>query len=98
MWSESGSASGDFTRVVALVRSQYVSCSVTFWLEVDGGIRIKVALRSENVRAWHEVEHDFNEEYRIVRDRQMMELELEDDLLSKVPVRWVTLTLGFRYI
>ncbi|KAF9461210.1 ELMO/CED-12 family-domain-containing protein [Collybia nuda] len=71
MWSESGAASGDFTRVVALVRSQ-----------------VKVALRSENVRAWHEVEHDFIErEYRSVRDRQMKELELEDDLLSKIPVR-----------
>ncbi|KAF5387336.1 hypothetical protein D9757_005795 [Collybiopsis confluens] len=71
MWSESGAASGDFVRVVALVRSQ-----------------VKVALRSENVRAWHEVEHDLLEcEYRAVRDRQMKELELEDDLLSKVPVR-----------
>ncbi|KAF8892151.1 ELMO/CED-12 family-domain-containing protein [Infundibulicybe gibba] len=71
MWSESGAAFGDFPRVAALVRSQ-----------------VKVALRSENVRAWHEVEHDFIEcEYRAVRDRQMKELELEDDLLSKVPVR-----------
>ncbi|KAF5383550.1 hypothetical protein D9615_003536 [Tricholomella constricta] len=71
MWTESGAASGDFTRVVALVRSQ-----------------VKVALRSENVRPWHEVVNDFNErEYRAVRDRQMKELELEDDLLSKVPVR-----------
>jgi engulfment/cell motility protein 1 len=71
MWSESGAATGDFTRVVALVRSQ-----------------VKVALRRENVRPWHEVEHDFIEcEYRAVRDRQMKELELEDDLLSKVPVR-----------
>ncbi|KAJ3823203.1 ELMO/CED-12 family-domain-containing protein [Lentinula raphanica] len=71
MWSESGAASGDFARVVALVRSQ-----------------VKVALQSENVRAWHEVEHDFLEcEYRAVRDRQIKELEQEDDLLSKVPVR-----------
>lgn len=71
MWSESGAAQGDFTRVVALVRSQ-----------------VKVALRSENARDWHEVEHDLLEvEYRAVRDRQMKELELEDDLLSKVPVR-----------
>ncbi|KAG6832265.1 hypothetical protein H0H87_002161 [Tephrocybe sp. NHM501043] len=71
MWTESGAAREDFTRVAALVRSQ-----------------VKVALRSENVRSWHEVEHDFNErEYRAVRDRQMKELELEDDLLSKVPVR-----------
>lgn len=53
-------------------------------------IRVKVALRSENVRPWHEVEHDFIDcEYRAVRDRQMKELELEDDLLSKVPVRLV---------
>ncbi|KAJ8695248.1 hypothetical protein PTI98_007857 [Pleurotus ostreatus] len=71
MWGESGAATGDFTRVVALVRSQ-----------------IKVALRSENVREWHEVEQDFlGSEYRAVRDRQMKELELEDDLLSKVPIR-----------
>ena len=53
--------------------------------------RIKVALRDENIRPWHEVEHDFLEsEYRAVRDRQMKELENEDDLLSKVPVRCVT--------
>jgi engulfment/cell motility protein 1 len=50
--------------------------------------RVKVALRNESARNWHEVEHDFLEvEYRAVRDRQMKELELEDDLLSKVPVR-----------
>jgi hypothetical protein len=29
MWNESGAAVGDFTRVVALVRSQYVDLSVT---------------------------------------------------------------------
>ena len=50
--------------------------------------RIKVALRRENVRPWHEAEQDFVEcEYRAVRDRQMKELELEDNLLSKIPVR-----------
>jgi len=89
MWTESGAAAGDFTRVVALVRSQYVLPSprpVTFF--ISGLHRVKYALRSENVRPWHDVEHEFNErEYRSVRDRQMKELELEDDLLSKVPVR-----------
>ncbi|KAH7927302.1 hypothetical protein BV22DRAFT_1007169 [Leucogyrophana mollusca] len=71
MWNESGSAAADFTRVVALARSQ-----------------VNVALKRENLRAWHEVEHDFLDcEYRAVRDRQMKELEAEDDLLSKVPVR-----------
>ncbi|KAF5350216.1 hypothetical protein D9758_007797 [Tetrapyrgos nigripes] len=77
MWGESGAARDDFTRVAALIRSQ-----------------VKVALRSENVRSWHEVERDFLEcEYRAVRDRQMKELELEDDLLSKVPVRNLRATI-----
>ena len=51
---------------------------------------MKVALRLESSRQWHEVEQDFMEaEYRAVRDRQMKELEDEDDLMSKVPVRYV---------
>ncbi|KAG6331407.1 hypothetical protein ID866_7685 [Astraeus odoratus] len=71
MWNESGSAVDDFSRIVALTRSQ-----------------IKVVLQQENLKPWHEVEHEFLEcEYRAVRDRQMQELEAEDDLLSKVPVR-----------
>lgn len=71
MWNESGSATDDFGRIAALTRSQ-----------------IKVALERESVKPWHEVERDFLEcEYRAVRDRQMQELEAEDDLLSKVPVR-----------
>ncbi|KAF5316171.1 hypothetical protein D9619_006473 [Psilocybe cf. subviscida] len=71
MWSESSATAADFLRVAALVRSQ-----------------VKIALRRENTREWHEVEHDFIEsEYRAVRERQMKELELEDDLLNKVPVR-----------
>lgn len=57
---------------------------------------MKVGLRSENVRPWHEVEHDFLEcEYKAVRDRQMQELEMEDDLLSKVPIRYVCFYLFF---
>ncbi|KAF6761645.1 ELMO/CED-12 family-domain-containing protein [Ephemerocybe angulata] len=49
--------------------------------------QIKASLRNEHVRQWHEVESDFNCEYQKVRDRQMQELELEDKILSKVPVR-----------
>jgi engulfment/cell motility protein 1 len=71
IWNESGSAGNDFSRVAALTRSQ-----------------VKVALQRENMKPWHEVERDFLDcEYRAVRDRQMQELEAEDDLLSKVPVR-----------
>lgn len=51
-----------------------------------------MALDLENSREWHEVEHDFADaEYRAVRDRQMKELEDDDDLMSKVPVRYVFL-------
>jgi engulfment and cell motility protein 1 len=72
MWNEGGSSKNDFPRVVALVRSQ-----------------IKLALRNESTRPWHEMEQDFGEvEYRAVRSRQMKELEEEDDLLSKVPIRF----------
>jgi len=50
--------------------------------------RLKVALRDEHVRPWHEMVADFEEsEYREIRDRQMRDLELEDDLLNKPPVR-----------
>ncbi|TFK85502.1 hypothetical protein K466DRAFT_494625 [Polyporus arcularius HHB13444] len=71
MWNESGSSTGDFPRLVALTRSQ-----------------VKVALKRENIRPWHEVEQEFLEcEYRAVRDRQMQELEMEDDIMSKIPVR-----------
>ncbi|EJF64399.1 hypothetical protein DICSQDRAFT_54246 [Dichomitus squalens LYAD-421 SS1] len=71
MWNESGASIGDFPRLVALTRSQ-----------------VKVALKRENIRPWHEVEQEFLEcEYRAVRDRQMQELEMEDDIMSKVPIR-----------
>ena len=54
----------------------------------DLEIRVKVALKRENIRPWHEVEQEFLEcEYRAVRDRQMQELEMEDDIMSKVPIR-----------
>lgn len=93
MWSESGAALGDFQRVVDLVRSQYVHSGSILRHQANPpqNCRVKVALRSESVRPWHEVEQEFSEsEYRAVRDRQMKELELEDDLLNKVPVRYVT--------
>ncbi|KAJ1306927.1 hypothetical protein OPQ81_007910 [Rhizoctonia solani] len=71
LWSESSAGADDFARVAALVQSQ-----------------IKFALREESTRSWHEMEADFaNSEYRDIRERQMKELELTDDLLNKPPVR-----------
>ena len=89
MWNESGSSVVDFTRIVALTRSQYVYTSSPSSCDSQPH-RVGVALRRENVRPWHEVEEDFLEsDYQHVRERQMKELEEEDDLLSKVPVRLV---------
>ena len=89
MWNESGSSVVDFTRIVALTRSQYVHASSPHTCSLSP-YRVGVALRRENVRPWHEVEQDFLEsDYQAVRERQMKELEEEDDLLSKVPVRLV---------
>ncbi|CAE6382093.1 unnamed protein product [Rhizoctonia solani] len=71
LWSESSAGADDFARVAALVQSQ-----------------IKFALREESTRPWHEMESDFvHSEYRDIRERQMKELELTDDLLNKPPVR-----------
>ena len=91
MWNESGSSVDDFTRIVALTRSQCVHVSLPL-LHDSPFYRVGVALRRENVRPWHEVEQDFLEsDYQAVRERQMKELEEEDDLLSKVPVRLVAI-------
>ena len=88
MWNESGSSTGDFPRLVALTRSQYVSSRHNPFLSPHMPFRVKVALKRENIRPWHEVEQEFLEcEYRAVRDRQMKELEMEDDIMSKVPIR-----------
>ncbi|KAG8693718.1 hypothetical protein FRC09_010339 [Ceratobasidium sp. 395] len=80
LWSESAAGADDFARVAALVQSQ-----------------IKLALRDESTRPWHEMESDFvNSEYRDIRERQMKELELTDDLLNKPPVRFGPFPIVFR--
>ncbi|GAC94933.1 hypothetical protein PHSY_002506 [Pseudozyma hubeiensis SY62] len=73
MWNESGAAATDFPRVSALVRSQ-VS-------EVLGK-------QEETSRTWLELESAFlHSEYRTVRDRQMKELEVDQDYNSKASIR-----------
>jgi engulfment and cell motility protein 1 len=57
-------------------------------MQLVHNLRIKVALQNE-LRPLHELVALFLEcEYRDVRDRQLKELELEDDLLNKIPVRY----------
>lgn len=52
-----------------------------FPLKNDAVLGVKVALRRENEPPWHEVEPESEH-----RDRQMRELEPEDDLSHKTPV------------
>lgn len=71
IWTESGAVSSDFPRVAALVRSQ-----------------VRYALRDEQGAQWADVRRYFLEaEYRSVRDRQMRELEMEDDYASQPAIR-----------
>ncbi|CAG8558682.1 3097_t:CDS:10 [Ambispora leptoticha] len=71
MWHEMEATVEDFPKVSALVRSQ-----------------LKFALRDEATKQLYEFEKDMLEvEYKVIRDRQLKELELGDDLLSKTPVR-----------
>lgn len=74
LWTDAGATLADLDRLAALGRSQ-----VAFVLGGSGG-----------ERTWFEVRRGFlTAEYRAVRERQMREMEVEDDLLSKAPVRCV---------
>ncbi|PKK72598.1 hypothetical protein RhiirC2_777019 [Rhizophagus irregularis] len=67
LWNEIEAMVDDFPKVSALVRSQ-----------------LKFALRDEAIKQLYEFEKDMLEvEYKVIRDRKLKELELDDDLLSK---------------
>ena len=73
MWNESGAAATDFARVSALVRSQ-----------VDEAL----GKQEETSQTWFDLEDAFlNSEYRTVRDRQMKELEVDQDYNAKASIR-----------
>ena len=73
MWNESGAAASDFARVAALVRSQ---------------VHEALGMQEETSRTWFDLEDAFlNSEYRTVRDRQMKELEVDENYNSKASMR-----------
>lgn len=66
MWQESAAHTADYERLVKLT-----------------GSHIRGALANEHKKSWLELELDFLEtDYRTVRERQMVELEQEDDLVN----------------
>ncbi|SNX87145.1 related to Engulfment and cell motility gene 1 protein [Melanopsichium pennsylvanicum] len=73
MWNESGAAASDFPRVSALVRSQ---------------VNEALGNQEETSRTWSDLEDAFlHSEYRTVRDRQMKELEMDEDHNAKISIR-----------
>ncbi|CAG8526137.1 1084_t:CDS:2 [Racocetra fulgida] len=68
LWNDMEATVDDFPKVSALVRSQ-----------------LKFALRDEATKQLYEFENDMLKvEYKIIRDRQLKELELGDDLLRQL--------------
>lgn len=71
MWNDSAAVAADFPRVAALCRSQ-----------------VRYALRDEQGTSWDDLEKAFLEaDYRAVRERQMKELELDDDYAAQPAIR-----------
>lgn len=74
IWTESGASNtmqSDFARVSTLVRSQ-----------------VQITIRGDGSTSVLDIEREFaNADYRSVRDRLSKELAVEDDLLTKAPVR-----------
>ncbi|GAA5889682.1 hypothetical protein JCM5296_002430 [Sporobolomyces johnsonii] len=71
MWQDSGATQVDFERVTTLTRSQ-----------------VAYVLTGSADKTWAKIRQGFlNADYKTVRDRQMREMEIEDDVLSKAPVR-----------
>ncbi|BGP49709.1 hypothetical protein JCM10450v2_005614 [Rhodotorula kratochvilovae] len=71
IWAEAGATPADLERIAGLARSQIAS-----------------VLGAGGEKTWFAVRREFlTAEYRQVRERQLREMEIEDDLLSKAPVR-----------
>ncbi|GAA5852412.1 hypothetical protein JCM8547_006773 [Rhodosporidiobolus lusitaniae] len=72
MWGDSSATQADYERVTRLTESQ-----VAYVLGGGGG-----------EKTWFKVRQEFlSAGYREVRERQMREMEIEDDILRKAPVR-----------
>lgn len=85
MYAESGATLADFARVSTLTTSQ-VRLSLG-----AGALDYQSTQQQEGVpKSFFALKQEFEQaRYEEVRDRQMKELEIEDDLMSKLPVRYV---------
>lgn len=98
MFYESGASVNDFSRVADLTRSQvrtslvYAPSSNTYSAPSPSSELEDDAADARKEKSFFDLVREFEEaKYEQVRDRQMKELEIEDDLMSKLPVRFVSL-------
>lgn len=89
IYDESGATLADFARVSTLTTSQVR-------LTLGTGVLDYHATQQEGApKSFFALKQEFEQaKYDEVRDRQMKELEIEDDLMSKLPVRYVALQQG----
>ena len=93
MWSDSSASHEDLPRVASLVRSQWVQavlqCDNYKVTVLNGTHRIKFVLADVGPKPWHEIESLFMDaHYADVRDRFMLELEMQDEMLSRPSVKY----------
>jgi engulfment/cell motility protein 1 len=82
MYAESGATLADFARVSTLTTSQ-----VRLILG-KGALDYQSTESDANPKTFFALKQEFEQAgYEQVRDRQMKEMEIEDDLMSKLPVR-----------
>lgn len=97
MFYESGASVCDFSRVADLTKSQ-VHTSLVYAPSTSVYSASSPSLEHDDndgdvrkEKSFFDLVREFEEaKYEQVRDRQMKELEIEDDLMSKLPVRFVT--------
>ncbi|BGP17809.1 hypothetical protein JCM10213_001690 [Rhodosporidiobolus nylandii] len=82
MWVDSSATIEDYDRIAKLVASQ-----IALVLGPSGPAAVAEA-GSGGEKSWFKVRQEFlGASYREVRERQMREMEIEDDILGKAPVR-----------
>lgn len=95
IWTESSATVVDFPRVSSLVRSCVQSAlrneSTRSWAEVERYEILIIHLNlGSSILICTVPPSEFQEtEYSLARERQIKELAIEDDLLSKAPVRYI---------
>ncbi|GAA5840995.1 hypothetical protein JCM11251_006778 [Rhodosporidiobolus azoricus] len=88
MWSDSGASSlADYERLTNLTASQIAFVLGSGPTKTDGGADEAAAGRAAE-KTWFKVRQEFvMADYKTVRERQMREMEIEDDILGKGAVR-----------